>query len=106
MPVLAQEPDLFPDDLLEQCDSSWQAGRIWQVAHTMPRREKELGRRLRRRDVPFFLPQTEQRSRTPGGRRIVSWLPLFPGYVFVNPEEQQTSAVLEHPDPSAGNESR
>ena len=94
MPVLAQEPDLFPDDLLEGSALST-SGRVWQVAHTFPRREKELGRRLRRRQIPFYLPQIEQRTRTPGGRRIVSWLPLFTGYVFVNPNEEQTGLVLE-----------
>lgn len=95
MPVLAREPDLFPEDLLENPGESWTADRIWQVAHTMPRREKELARRLRKRDISFYLPQVEQKTRTPAGRKIVSWLPLFPGYLFVNPSDEETTAVLE-----------
>lgn len=95
MPVLAREIDLFPEDLLERNDSFESVGQIWQVAHTLPRREKELARRLRRRDIPFYLPLCEQRSRTPGGRKLTAWLPLFPGYVFVNPAEDRCSEVLE-----------
>jgi transcription antitermination factor NusG len=95
MPVLAREPDLFPEDLLEQFDAFPEAGRVWQVAHTLPRREKELARRLIRREIPFYLPLCEQRSRTPAGRRLTAWLPLFPGYLFVNAAEDQCTEVLE-----------
>jgi transcription antitermination factor NusG len=95
MPVLAREPDLFPEDLLEQSELFPVAGRIWQVAHTLPRREKELARRLMRREIPFYLPLCEQRSRTPAGRKLVSWLPLFPGYLFVNAVDDRCGDVLE-----------
>lgn len=95
MPVLAREPVLYPDDLLDDPDQQLSAGHVWQVAHTLPRREKELARRLRRAEIPFYLPLCEQRSRTPAGRRLVSWLPLFSGYVFVHAAEDLCGAVLE-----------
>lgn len=95
MPVLAREPDLFPEHLLEQDDSFSAVGRVWQVAHTLPRREKELARRLIRREIPFYLPLCAQRSRTPAGRKLTAWLPLFPGYLFVNPAEEHGGEVLE-----------
>ncbi len=45
------------------------------------RREKELARLLLRHEVPFYLPLLEKRVRR-AGRSFVSFLPLFPGYVF------------------------
>lgn len=45
------------------------------------RREKELARLLLRHDVPFYLPLLEKQVRR-AGRSFVSFLPLFPGYVF------------------------
>jgi transcription antitermination factor NusG len=95
MPVLAREPDLFPENLLERSELPSETGRVWQVAHTLPRREKELARRLRRREIPFYLPLSEHRSRTPAGRKLSSWIPLFPGYLFVNAAEAQSGEVLD-----------
>jgi transcriptional antiterminator RfaH len=95
MPILAREPDLFPEDLFDQPEYSWADERSWQAAHTLPRREKELARRLRRCEVPFFLPQVERCSRTPAGRKLVTFLPLFPGYLFVHACSEQTNTVLE-----------
>lgn len=95
MPVLARETDLYPDNLLEPPAAPGSDFGVWQVAHTLPRREKELARRLRRSEVPFYLPLIEQRTRTPAGRKMVSHLPLFPGYVFVHADTDQTIRVLE-----------
>jgi hypothetical protein len=51
--------------------------------YTLARREKELMRRLRAAEVPFYAPLVRQRTRSPAGRVRQSYLPLFPGYVFV-----------------------
>lgn len=84
MPILKREPDLYPDDLLTASgpDAAGAAGTAaWWVAHTRSRQEKVLARHLRAREVGHYLPQREQLS-TGGGRRRVSYRPLFPGYVF------------------------
>jgi transcriptional antiterminator RfaH len=87
MPILQEEPCLFPDSLFdvpegpgqrtEEADSG-----AWWVLHTRPRAEKALARRLYSRNIAFFLPLYQKRWRN-GSRRFVSQLPLFPGYVFL-----------------------
>ena len=84
MPILKREPDLYPDDLLaaSASDAAAAAGTpAWWVAHTRSRQEKLLARHLRAREVGHYLPQREQLL-TGGGRRRVSYRPLFSGYVF------------------------
>lgn len=76
MPLLPKEPQIFPDDLF-----SLPEDRLWRVAHVRSRQEKTLARFLLRQGVPFFAPQME-RTTLRAGRRFVSYLPLFPGYVF------------------------
>jgi transcriptional antiterminator RfaH len=44
--------------------------------------EKSLARRLREREVSFFLPLYRRRWKQ-RGRAFNSYLPLFPGYLFV-----------------------
>ena len=77
MPILKREPDLFPDDFFALPAGEWR----WWVAHLRSRQEKLAAREAGARGVPFYLPQREQLLRT-GGRRRVSYLPLFPGYLF------------------------
>ncbi|HLJ10426.1 MAG TPA: transcription termination/antitermination NusG family protein [Planctomycetaceae bacterium] len=83
MPILAAEPDLFPVDLLDREDWGVDSDRQWWALYTRSRREKELMRRLRGLEIPFYGPTIEQRGRTPGGRIRTSYIPLFPNYVFV-----------------------
>lgn len=54
----------------------------WGVAHVKSRAEKALARHLGPLRIPFFLPLGERRSRR-GGRNFVSYIPFFPGYVFL-----------------------
>lgn len=77
MPLLKPDAELFPTDLFEL---DTQASPWW-VAHVRSRQEKALARYLHPRQVPFYLPQHEHRVRR-SGRSFVSYLPLFPGYVF------------------------
>lgn len=107
MPILSREPDLFPIDLLDRDPADVDVTRSWWVVHTRPRQEKALARRLLRLAIPHYVPQIEQTSRSPAGRRRVSYVPLFPGYafLFVDDEERVRSfssnsivRLLEVPD--------
>lgn len=77
MPLLRKESEIHPEAIFELSDAT----HPWWVAHVRSRREKVLVRHLLQRDVAFYLPQIEQRVRR-NGRDFVSYLPLFPGYVF------------------------
>lgn len=94
MPLLPKEPDLFPEDLLQQED----AGDVpWYVLHTLPRREKDLARRLLQMQIPFYAPVIERRTRSPQGRSRVSYVPLFPCYVFMRAGlEQRQQSLTTH----------
>jgi transcriptional antiterminator RfaH len=109
MPILPREPDIFPQDLLNgyEAPPEWEAS--WWALHTLPRREKDLVRRLRRLGIPHYSPLIARRSRSPGGRIRTSYVPLFSGYVFVRGGEDQryhalttncVSRCLEVPDES------
>ena len=75
MPILKSEVALSPPDLFDLPDLPWR------VAYVRSRQEKELARLLLRLRVPFYLPLAEKQVRR-AGRRFVSFLPLFPGYLF------------------------
>ena len=75
MPILKSEVALSPPDLFDLPDLPWR------VAYVRSRHEKELARLLLRLRVPFYLPLAEKKVRR-AGRWFVSFLPLFPGYLF------------------------
>jgi transcriptional antiterminator RfaH len=81
VPILKREPDLFPSDLFERQDLIGPCGDWW-VAYSRSRQEKGLARHLGEHGVPYYLPQAEKVVRR-HGRRLRSFLPLFPGYVFL-----------------------
>ena len=83
MPILTREPDTYPESLLDRPEVGHEENRGWWVAHTRPRQEKVLARRLAAADVANYVPQIEQQYRSPNGRKRVSYAPLFPGYAFV-----------------------
>lgn len=91
MPILGKETDIFPPDLLDRSD--WDQGRWW-VLHTLPRREKDLARRLEKARVSFFSPTIAREQRSPSGRIRTSYALLFPSYVFVFGSEQDRAAAL------------
>jgi transcription antitermination factor NusG len=93
MPLLSVEPFIFPDDLLQK-PADTEGSSCWWVLHARPRTEKTLARRFIERGTPFFLPlhQREWRNR---GRLFRSYLPLFPGYVFLHGDEEIRLAALE-----------
>lgn len=83
MPILPREPDTFPEDLFEEHRLAEQPEAHWWALYTLPRREKELVRRLRRMEIWHYSPFICRRYRSPTGRARTVWAPLFPGYVFL-----------------------
>lgn len=77
MPLLKPELDCFPSDLFELRETECP----WWVAHVRSRQEKALARHLWPLEIPFYLPQIEQRTRRTG-REFISYIPLFSGYLF------------------------
>jgi transcriptional antiterminator RfaH len=94
MPILPSEPDVFPAELLDGSGDADPAAGLWWAMYTMARREKELMRRLRGLEIPFYSPLVHKRTRSPGGRTRDSYVPLFPSYVFVCGNEQQRHQAL------------
>jgi transcription antitermination factor NusG len=95
MPLLPAEPYVYPETLLtpvgcglEDTDAQW-----W-VLHTRPRAEKALARHLLSRSIAFFLP-IFQRSWHSRGRELSSYLPLFPGYLFLYGDADARMAATE-----------
>jgi transcription antitermination factor NusG len=93
MPVLDQEPALWPEDLLSRA-SEPASSHQWRAYHVRPRTEKSVARHLRSRDIPYYLPQIERRRRYQ--RRLVSSrLVLFPGYVFILWNDHEAARPIE-----------
>jgi len=108
MPILQREPDIFPDDLLDQVEPCGEYTAPWWALYTVSRREKQLMRRLRQMEIPFFGPVIERRTRSASGRVRISNVPLFAGYVFLRGDEEAryralttncVSRTLPVPDP-------
>jgi len=100
MPILPRESDIFPTDLLgpgEGQEGDWTVPTEspWWALYTMSRREKELMRRLRAMEVPFYGPVIPQRTKSPSGRVRQSHVPLFTGYVFLYGDDEVRRAALE-----------
>ena len=81
MPVLPQEPNAYPADLFA-AGRDVAAERVWWVLHTRARQEKSLARHLHQARAPFYLPLIARRG-LQRGRVLTSYVPLFPGYVFL-----------------------
>lgn len=90
MPLLNLEPYVFPQNLF----ADGVPGGCWWALHTRPRAEKALARKLLGRGAAFFLPLYHRQWRT-GGRLRSSYLPLFPGYMFLHGESQARLRALE-----------
>jgi transcriptional antiterminator RfaH len=92
MPILACEPDIFPSDLLDREPIEGDAS--WWVLYTMSRREKQLMRCLHAEKVPFYAPLVRHCKRSPSGRRRVTYVPLFSGYVFLYGDDDRRRTAL------------
>src|SRR5438477_12409063 len=83
MPILAREPDLFPDDLLDRAEACDDLEEGWWALYTSARREKALMRKLHALSIPHYGPTIRKLDRSPSGRLRESFVPLFPSYVFL-----------------------
>jgi hypothetical protein len=92
MPILAREPDHYPEHLFPGISPEKVEG-TWWVLHAKPRQEKSLARDLRDRAIPFYLPQVQHRTQS-RGRVFTSHIPLFPGYVFILSSQDGRVAAL------------
>jgi transcriptional antiterminator RfaH len=93
MPILPPEPDVFPPTLFTQVATLPEEGRLWRVLHTKPRQEKALARQMHQARMPFYLPMIA-RTCLVRGRRLTSYLPLFPSYCFVLADNQERVKAL------------
>ena len=97
LPILPQEPDCHPIDLL---DRSTLSDSRWWLVYTRSRQEKQLMRHLRRLEVSHYAPQISHRRRSPAGRIRTTYAPLFNNYVFLHGNDHDryqavcTGAVL------------
>ena len=94
MPLLPLEPFIYPDDLLSPEKSGESASQPWWALHTKPRTEKALARSYHARSVPFFLPLSKHQWRN-RGRLHCSFMPLFPGYIFVQGDRESILPGLQ-----------
>ncbi|MDA8697764.1 antitermination protein NusG [Rhodopirellula sp.] len=84
MPILAAEPDCYPENLFDISDV---AEKPWWLLYTKSRQEKQLMRHLRQLELDHYGPQIASRKRSPSGRVRTSYMPLFANYVFLCGEE-------------------
>ncbi len=108
MPILAEQPCVFPEDLLENNEElgPQESERVWWAIYTRSRQDKALARDLFANEIPFYFPQVA-RERLVRRRRVRTLDPVFPGYVFLfgTPEERvdslktnRISRILPVPD--------
>lgn len=92
MPILAEEPSLFPQTLLDDGEVG-RNGRSWRAVYARSRQEKALARQLLAHEIPFYLPLVakEQCLR---GRRVSSYLPLFSGYLFLCATDEERVGAM------------
>jgi hypothetical protein len=92
MPILKEEPSQFPETLLEE-EHSGDESRRWWVVYTKARQEKSLSREMWISQIPFYLPLVKKTSMVRGRRRN-SFVPLFPGYLFLFAAEAERIRCL------------
>ena len=89
MPLVTNEPDLYPDNLFD----IRVAEAPWQIAYVKSRCEKALARHLSDYGVPFYLPLHDKKLRH-GEKERLSRVPLFPGYLFYRGGREARLAAL------------
>jgi transcriptional antiterminator RfaH len=94
MPRLQPEPHLSTADLFVRPRAEADLSCRWWVMHTKPRTEKALARRLYQQQRDFFLPLYPKRASS-RGRVMTSFLPIFPGYLFLFGHEDDRVEALK-----------
>jgi transcriptional antiterminator RfaH len=96
VPILPAEKEVFPDHLFDEPREASFEDRCWWVMHTRPRQEKSLARQMGDAQVPFYLPLVRRRLLI-RGRKLISHVPLFPGYFFLlGSREERVQALSTH----------
>ena len=85
--------EMYPPELFDEPPSKGER-RQWWVVCTRPRQEKALARDLTQREISYYLPLVA-RTRLIRGRRVVSHVPLFGGYVFVHGDDSERIRSLK-----------
>lgn len=85
--ILSAATDIFPDCLLDDYHEE-STERAWWVVYTKVRQEKRLAADLLAQRIPFYLPVISRRH-VYGGRKRVSYIPLFGSYVFLFANQQE-----------------
>ncbi|MBL8820576.1 MAG: hypothetical protein JNL58_31425 [Planctomyces sp.] len=83
MPILKKDIDLWPTNLLSFQPDPEGVNRRWFALFVKPNHDKVLMRKLLtqgKKYCAFLMPHS---GKTPGGRKTLSYKPLFPGYVFL-----------------------
>ena len=92
MPILAEEPSLFPQNLLDEAPPE-ENGRSWRAVYARSRQEKALARQLLTHEIPFYLPLVAK-GQCIRGRRVNSYLPLFSGYLFLYATDEERIGAM------------
>jgi transcriptional antiterminator RfaH len=92
MPILKEEPSLYPETLLDEAPQEL-PGRRWLALYTKARQEKSLARELLKQRIPFYLPLIKK-TNVSRNRKRVSLSPLFGGYMFVYGAEEERVRCL------------
>jgi transcription antitermination factor NusG len=92
MPILATEPSVFPENLLDNFSDAGSDRRWWAI-YTKSRQEKSLARQLLGMEVPFYLPLISKTSLI-RGRKTTSQIPLFGSYMFLFATEEERIKAL------------
>ena len=69
-----------------------QPGRYWGFAYLRPRTEKKVADVLAGHEVPVYLPLVNK-ARLHHGSRVVTALPMFPGYIFLAASDQERTEL-------------
>jgi transcription termination/antitermination protein NusG len=82
---MMEQPDLTVDAeaVSERCDLDSLLAPKWYALYTRSRFEKKMLSELTDRRIEVFLPMREVLSRWKDRKKKI-WIPLFPGYIFVN----------------------
>ena len=93
MPLLCKEQYFHPESLFSIA-SEPRASKQWWGIFTKPRQEKALARGLLAKQIDFFLP-TVKREHLAHGRRRLSFVPLFTGYMFMRCTAEEKVHAIE-----------
>jgi transcription antitermination factor NusG len=91
--IFSPADSLMPKNLFEVDRTVFQSVRWW-VLHTKPRAEKVIAGILASKRISYFLPLYKQQRRIQR-RQVTSFLPLFPGYMFIHGGDEERVVAFE-----------